>query len=76
MFVSDQINKLVDLLEGNYADDAQVRNEHYTDYIACQSDLEVMYGYWCRPGFKSGHQLFNLPIFRKRLESYLQKDVE
>ena len=32
MFVSDQINKLVDLLEGNYADDAQVRNEHYRLY--------------------------------------------
>ena len=60
----------------NYADDTQVRNEHYTDYIACQSDLKVMYGYWCRPGFKSGHQLFNLPLFRKRLKNYQQKIVE
>ena len=57
----------------NYAENAQVRNEHYTDQISCQSDLKVMYGYWCRPGFKSVHQLFNLSIFRKRLENYLQK---
>ena len=48
--------------KSNYANDTQVRNEHYTDYIACQSDLKVMYGYWCRPGFKSEHQLFYLPL--------------
>ena len=60
----------------NYADDTQVRNEHYTDYIACQSDLKVMYGHWCRPDFKSGHQLYYLPIFRKRLRELSTKNVE
>ena len=59
--------------KSNYANDTPVRNEHYADYIACQSDLKVMYGYWCRPGFKSGHQLFYLPLFRIGWENYLQK---
>ena len=62
--------------KSNYANDTQVRNEHYTDYIACQSDLKVMYGHWCRPGFKSGHQLYYLPIFRKRLRELSTKNVE